>query len=182
MNIRLKLAKVYIPPHLKRKKLANLFRRTGWAFQTEIPPLKGLNRKAMLQEYALFTKERAEKALRKSQDAEAARARMFQTAYELGQQTATSLKVSTREEFVVAAGLLYRILDIDFRGDARGGIAIRKCYFSQHYSPEVCRLISALDEGILAGLAGGGRLVFSQRLTEGKDCCRADFIFSEQTS
>ena len=32
--------------------------------------------------------------------------------------------------------------------------------------------MSAMDEGIVDGLCGG-RLVFSQRLTEGADCCRA---------
>jgi len=182
MNIRLTLAKVYLPASLKRNKLAELFRRTGWAFQTETPPLKGLTWRAMLQEYALFTKEQADKALRKSQDADLARARMFQTACELGHQTGKSLRISKRDEFMAAARILYRILDIDFRGDAGGDITIRKCSFSRYYSPEVCRLVSALDEGVLAGLAGGGRLVFSQRLTEGQDCCRADFSFEERTS
>ena len=182
MNIRLTLAKVCIPASLKRKKLAELFSRTGCALQTETPPLAGLTRKAMLQKYALFTKEQAEKTLRKSQDADRARSRMFQTAYELGGQTRKSLNISGREEFMAAARILYRILDIDFQGDARGEIIIRTCFFSQSYSPEVCRLMSALDEGILAGLAGGGRLVFSQRLTEGKDCCRAGFSFDKRTS
>jgi hypothetical protein len=182
MNIRLTLAKVFIPAHLKRKKLAELFRRTGWAFQTEIPPLNGLTRKAMLQKYALFTKELAENALRKSQDHDAARARMFQTAYELGHQTGKSLKISTREEFMAAARIIYRILGIDFRGNAGGDIAIQKCFFSRFYSPQVCRFISAVDDGILAGLAGGGTLEFRQRLTEGKDSCRARFIFKERAS
>lgn len=182
MNIRLTLALVFIPAHLKRKKLAELFRRTGWAFQTETPPLNGLTRTAMLQKYARFTKEQAEKALRKSQDADAARARMFQTAHELGHQTGKSLNISTREEFMAAARILYRILGIDFRGNAGGDITVRKCFFSKFYSPQVCRLISALDEGILAGLAGGGMLEFTQRLTEGKDGCRARFIFKERVS
>jgi len=182
MNFRLALAKAYLPPFLKKEQLAELFRRTGWALQAETPPFEGLTWKAMLQKYALFTKEHAEQILRKGQDADLARARMFQTAYELGHQTGKNLRITKQEEFMTAAGILYRILDIDFQGGARGDIIIRKCYFSRHYSPEVCRLMSALDEGALAGLAGGGRLVFSQRLTEGKDCCRADFSFEERTS
>ena len=51
-------------------------------------------------------------------------------------------------------------------------VTIRRCFFAAHYPPEVCRFMSAMDEGIVAGLCGG-RLVFSQRLTEGADCCRA---------
>ena len=32
-----------------------------------------------------------------------------------------------------------------------------------------------LDEGIAAGLSGGGKLTFSQRITEGKPQCEASF-------
>ena len=35
--------------------------------------------------------------------------------------------------------------------------------------------MSAMDRGLLAGLAGGGDLIFSQRITEGYTCCRARF-------
>ena len=40
-------------------------------------------------------------------------------------------------------------------------------------------LVSGLDEGLLAGLAGDGRLVFTERLTEGADRCRARFVAEE---
>jgi hypothetical protein len=36
-----------------------------------------------------------------------------------------------------------------------------------------------LDAGLLAGLSDGGRLVFSQRITEGYACCRARLWVSE---
>ena len=74
---------------------------------------------------------------------------------------------------------MYDAIGVDFRGDAAGVVTVSRCYFSDVYTPEVCRLVSALDEGLLAGLAGGGRLTFSQRLTEGAVCCRARFEAEE---
>ncbi|MCJ7486279.1 MAG: L-2-amino-thiazoline-4-carboxylic acid hydrolase [Candidatus Aminicenantes bacterium] len=105
------------------------------------------------------------------------RQRLFNEALRLGREIARELGVSTFQEAMTAARILYRGLKIDFRGDRQGDIVIRRCSFSRHYSPGVCRLMSALDAGILSGLAGGGELEFAQRLTEGADCCRAHFSF-----
>jgi hypothetical protein len=69
--------------------------------------------------------------------------------------------------------VLYRMLDIDFRGDARGDVVISRCYFSSFYSGQVCGVMSAMDWGLLAGLANGGELAFSSRITEGESFCRA---------
>jgi hypothetical protein len=73
--------------------------------------------------------------------------------------------------------LVYKIIRIDLQGGPEGHILIRKCFFSHYYSYEVCRVISSLDEGLLAGISGGGRLKFDQRITEGHDCCRARLLF-----
>ena len=80
---------------------------------------------------------------------------------------------------MAAARILYRALEIDLRGDEDGAIVVRRCAFSPRYSPEVCGLMSAADAGLLAGLAAGGRLAFSARLSEGADSCRARFTFPE---
>jgi hypothetical protein len=74
---------------------------------------------------------------------------------------------------------LYGLLHIDFQGDFSGNITIKKCYFSSYYSKEICQLISALDEGIAAGLSGGGKLSFFQRITEGQPCCQGRLIMPE---
>jgi len=74
-----------------------------------------------------------------------------------------------------AARLLYGTMGIDFRGSDDGNILIGKCAFSDFYESRTCALISALDEGLLAGLAGGGRLEFSERITDGQSRCRARF-------
>jgi len=61
-------------------------------------------------------------------------------------------------------------------------VTVKRCYFSQFYSGSVCDLISALDDGVFSGLSGGGRLVFSERLTEGNACCRAKLRLGESGS
>ena len=67
----------------------------------------------------------------------------------------------------------YQVIGIDFAGTADGRVRIARCGFAAAYSPAVCRLIGALDAGLLAGLSGGDRLAFSQRITEGAPCCLA---------
>jgi hypothetical protein len=74
---------------------------------------------------------------------------------------------------MAAARMVYGLLDIDLRGTRDGRITVRRCAFSDVYSAEICRLISALDAGLLAGLSGGDRLEFTQRITEGAPCCLA---------
>lgn len=81
------------------------------------------------------------------------------------------------EQFVVA---LYRGIGITLEGQLPGTLCFRRCFFSSYYTPAVCLAASALDEGIMRGLAGGGRLRFEQRITEGCACCRATFL-SEHT-
>lgn len=80
---------------------------------------------------------------------------------------------------------LYRAIGIDFAGELRGElpgglpreVVIGRCFFSRFYSEGVCRLISALDSGVAAGISGGGQLEFYQRLSEGHECCWAQFRF-----
>jgi hypothetical protein len=63
------------------------------------------------------------------------------------------------------------MLAIDLSLDAGGGVTVRRCSLADRYTPEVCRFMSAMDEGLVAGLCGG-RLAFSERLTEGSGRCR----------
>ena len=67
--------------------------------------------------------------------------------------------------------MVYGLLDIDLRGTRDGEITVRRCAFSDSYSAEVCRLVGALDSGLLAGLSGADRLEFTQRITEGAPAC-----------
>ena len=105
----------------------------------------------------------------------AAEARLRENGRAFGRRIRKLLRVETGAEAMAAARILYRAVGIDFAGEPGGDIAIRRCYFADRYSREVCRLVSALDEGVLAGLHGGGRLEFRARITEGAPACLAIF-------
>ena len=179
MNGRLFLARLYLPAGLRKRKLEELLLLTARAFDAPPPSTRGLSGEERLQKFAEFSREMAEKTLASPSRSAAAERRLFDGARQIGQEIGRTLHVSTREEAMAAARILYRCLEIDFRGDPGGDIIIRSCYFSRLYSPEICRLMSFLDAGILSGLAGGGGLEFTQRLTEGRDCCRACFSFKD---
>lgn len=76
------------------------------------------------------------------------------------------------EQFIIA---LYQNIGIQLEGHLNGQLCFRRCFFSQYYTPVVCLAASALDDGIIRGLTGRGRLTFQQRITEGCKCCLATY-------
>jgi len=156
---------------VRRKKLEALFAATADAFQTPQPSTRGLALDECLRQYALFTRQQADDAIRRHGEAEV-RQRLYRNALQMGRQLRNDFRISASQVMSVGA-LVYRLLGIDFHGEPGGNIVIRSCFFSKYYSGEVCRLISGLDEGLLVGLAGGGKLNFRQRITEGHECCLA---------
>jgi hypothetical protein len=98
---------------------------------------------------------------------------MWRNAYALGESLRRRLGVRTRIEALRAARVAYRMIAIDLRADERGDVVADRCAFAAWYSPGVCRLMSSLDAGLIAGLTDGGRLTFSERITEGKPRCLA---------
>lgn len=172
MNLLVRTIQVHVPAFIRRKKLLELFDLTAAAFRGEAPVLEGLGYEECLLQYAQFTRQEAEKAIQQGCDREA-KGRLYQSALQMGQNLRKSFRISTTADAMDMARILYRGLRIDFSGTSQGEITIRRCFFSQFYSSVVCDVISALDSGVMAGLAGGGQLVFSQRITEGKDCCKA---------
>jgi hypothetical protein len=179
MNWRLKLAGLGLPAFLKKQKLRTLAGLTARAFQVAEPELQASSYKARLKQYAEFTKIAAENTLGRQELADNPQKWLFEEARQFGAKLRGSFRVRNLEEAIEAARIIYRAIGIDFRADLRGEVRIRSCFFSRFYSPEICSLISSLDEGLLAGLFGPGEMRFSQRLTEGKAGCRATFIFKE---
>jgi len=189
MSLNLFLARRCVPAWIRRRKLDELLRLTARAFEAPPPPVRGLPFEDALQKYAEFSRDLAARLLEGTERADPSwsaqgrqakvMGRLFVEAYRFGQEIRDDLGVFTPKDVMEAARVLYRGLDIDFQGDVGGGIVIRECYFSRFYDPRTCRLMSSVDEGVLAGLAGGGRLEFTARLTEGSDCCRAGFSFPE---
>jgi hypothetical protein len=176
MNVRLKVFGILRRSFIGKRKLLRLFRLTASAFRTDVPPLRGKSYEECLREFRRFTAEESEKSFVRGDAGEVNKA-LFRNARGFGEGMRRSLRLKSAADVMAAARLLYGALGIDFRGRTGGGIVIEKCFFSQVYSPRTCELISALDRGIMAGLANGGDLRFTQRLTEGSACCLADFKF-----
>jgi hypothetical protein len=172
----LKIAQWYIPARLKKRELKKLFNITSEIFGCAAPSIAGLSFEESIARYAQFTRALVDQShegpdtLKRIQDA------LFQQAYEFGNTYRKIFRVSTMHEAMDAGKILYRILGINFQSTAVGRIEILSCVFSTYYSASTCNVMSFLDAGFMAGLSGGGRLTFSQRITEGYHCCRAQFI------
>jgi hypothetical protein len=153
--------------------LGALFRATARAFGRQPPQLAGLDAKACVARYAAFTQSAAEALLRKGGDVDAVRERLYMSAYRLGRACRWASRARTVEEALALARALYGALEIDLRRDEKGEVLIQHCSLSSTYSPDTCRLMSAMDKGLLSGLSAGGALVFTARITEGQPSCRA---------
>lgn len=101
--------------------------------------------------------------------------RLFRDAARLGAKIRRLSGLTDKRDLQRLVFLLYRNIYITMKGELPGEISVTDCYFSRIYSPEQCRLMSFVDSGIISGIFGGGRLRFSQRITEGCECCMAAF-------
>lgn len=176
MGILLRASTLYVPGFIKLRQLRELFKITAKAFGTPMPSLSGLGLDACLEQYALFTRENANTTIAHKAEIPT-KDHLYQGAYGLGCKIRAEFRINTLEEALRMSELVYKIIRIDLQGGPECRILIRKCFFSRYYSGEVCRVISSLDEGLLAGISGGGKLRFDQRITEGYDCCRARLSF-----
>jgi hypothetical protein len=179
MNLLVKLLELHTPGIVKERALRALFEGTAAAFRCPPPPREGRTYEERLAAYARFTAEQAERAIQAGDDLEGLRDRLFQQASSLGRRLRGALGIADNRDVLDLGRVLYRAIGIDLRGDAGGEVTIGRCFFSDHYTSGVCRVVSALDDGLFAGLSGGGRLVFRQRITEGYDCCKARLIPAE---
>jgi len=101
--------------------------------------------------------------------------RLFRAAYLTGRRVRRLTGFTQSEDISRLTFWLYRNIRIAMTGTIPGKIMVRGCYFSRYYSPEDCRKMSCVDSGIISGLCGGGRLIFTKRITEGCTLCTAYF-------
>jgi hypothetical protein len=183
VNLLAHLLRLHVPSPLKQEVLAALFEATAAAFAEPIPDLDGLPFEERLTRYAEFTHDAVMRAIADGRDLPAIERRLHAGAYGLGRRLRRLLGVDqTDTAQVMAVGrTLYGVIGIDLRGTSDGEVTVGNCYFSRFYAPETCRVISALDAGLFAGLSDGGQLVFSQRITEGHPCCRARLFAREDS-
>jgi hypothetical protein len=180
MNLALSILELYIPESMKRKMLTGLFDITSRAFRAAPPQVKGLSVADMLEAYAVFTQEEAEKILAGGQDLKTVKTRLYGPALALGLKLRKRFRLKHPEDVMRMCKILYKTLGISFEGGVNGEVTIAHCFFSRSYTDRICRVISSLDEGVAAGLSGGGKLDFYQRITEGRDCCKARFVWKEE--
>lgn len=179
MNIALRLIELYCPGFIKKKKLIELTTISARAFQCEAPQYQGLAFDQCLHHYARFTKEQVERFLNNSVNIDALKARLFQEAFQLGQELRKDFRIVDPDQVMVMMKIIYHLLGIEMRAISGTEVLIEHCFFSQYYCAQVCEVISALDQGLAAGLSDGGELSFYQRITAGRKCCKAHFKVKE---
>ena len=85
-------------------------------------------------------------------------------------------QLKTEAEGLAAARVLYGAIGIDFRPGRARDIVVPSCAFAPAYGPQVCRLMSSMDSGLVAGLTGADGIRFTERITEGAVACRAPVV------
>jgi hypothetical protein len=172
VGLALTISELFVPPTFKKQGLGRLFKATADAFQVGTPLTNGLTFEETLRMYAEFTREQSDRWMSKGKT-EGLQARLFANAFRMGSECRHRFDLDNLEEVMRMGRVIYRLIGIDFRGKLDGDVVVNRCFFSAYYSSEVCQLVSSLDDGLLAGLSGGGRLRFSTRITEGYPCCKA---------
>ena len=151
---------------LRRCQLQILMNVTAGAFRARSHIILHLPARKALKVYGLFTKKCMEQTKADS-------GRLYAVSWKLGRLIRLLSGLSAPEELQKLVFLLYRNIGIRMKGRLPGEIIIDKCFFSHIYTPSECALIDAMDRGIVEGICGGGMLIFTQRITQGCDNCRA---------
>lgn len=168
------LLELYTPNFIQRMILFRLTTLSAVSLQCPFGPVQGRSAREMLENYARFTADAVNRELSQNGDPSVVKNRLYQEAFQAGQAFRLRFGVTARDEVIRLMRFLYRVIQIEFQSDAQGnGIVISKCFFSRFYSSEVCRVMSALDQGLAAGLSSGERLEFGERITDGYPVCRA---------
>ena len=153
----------------RRIELQQLMNLTARAFGTSSRRIWTLPCDQALQAYAEFTRDNMQEM-----PTDALVQKMNDEAFRMGCRLRRVLRLRRQTDIERLTIELYRHIGITLEGHLPGHLCFRQCFFSHYYTPSVCLAASALDEGIMRGLmGGGGRLRFEQRLTEGAPCCEA---------
>ena len=117
-------------------------------------------------------------ALGRKEAVRAGREAMFPVGVELGKEARKRLGVGLgAEDLEVAATALYRALGIDFtlekHADGTMMMRVHRCALRGYYTDDACEILSAADEGVVAGLNPKYSMRFEQRMTGGSVECLA---------
>ena len=159
----------HTPEWVRSLEIQILSDLTARAFQVPDRTLWNKPAELALRQYAAFTVSCMEE---READPDA----LFREAYAVGSRLRLLTGFSGKQDAERLVFYLYRNINITMVGNLPGEITVPDCCFARFYTPRQCAVMSAVDAGIIAGICGGGRLRFSQRITEGCGMCRADFI------
>jgi hypothetical protein len=176
MKSLIRILVTFAPEAIKRRELRRLFSVTASGFGSPVPALAGLSFDQCLMEYARFTRTESLKLCTPGASCEDACKRLFSGGESLGRRVRKMCRIASLEEAVCAMSILYSTIGIRAGSNEESAMDITSCYFAGIYSPEICSIMSSLDDGIFAGLSGGGRLRFGKRLTDCSDRCSAAII------
>lgn len=96
---------------------------------------------------------------------------LYNKAFRLGQRLRSCLTCRSNEALTSLTFQLYRNIGICMEGNFPGKVIVSKCHFCHYYSPQICGVASLMDSGVICGLFGGGKLEFSERITDGHQNC-----------
>jgi hypothetical protein len=197
MTLRVNLFRRLLAGIYRRSLLDHLSQATADAFGIDASDWRGSPFKDRLTAYAEYTAAEAARMMgpgapaADGRTADVVKERLYRNAADLGADLRRRLGIRGAQEALLVLGLLYRQIGIDMRGCVTGGggtgdastgpsstsgrtdIQVTRCLFADHYSESTCRVMSAMDAGVVDGLFGGASLEFSQRITDGSPCCTA---------
>lgn len=173
MNLRLLLLRLHVPASVRRAALRDLIGATARAFEQQAPDTERLTEPELMATMIGCSRSWAEGAIRAGVDLDRLDHRMFREASDLGRRARQHLHVASEADGLAAARILYGVIGIDFRPLGTREVSIPRCAFARAYVPEVCRVLSSMDSGLVAGLTGARGLRFTERITEGAAACHA---------
>jgi hypothetical protein len=199
MGLRLRFLYWWTPNFVIKRELANLSNQTTVALQklltTYTPQQKtfdnqSLSSKGVKEQRAAMARthtrmvEALTAAIGHDKAVMLGREALFAVGLELGRQTRSKLGVGeSPADLIKTSKILYRILGIDFHiewQDQSNAVAvIERCALAEQYSKLTCEVLSATDEGVIAGLQPNVKMKFQEYITGGCANCRASINFKQ---
>lgn len=104
-----------------------------------------------------------------------ARETLYQVGLKLGREARERLGVTDNiDDLIKAATILYKVLGIKFHINKDEDILIiYKCSLTNYYTSLTCKILSAVDEGVVHGLNTKMTMKFKERITEDAENCIA---------
>jgi len=175
VSLLLRLAGLGLPAALRRRKARELYALTAGCFGVSWPSGGPPGPGSELERFAVLTRGLVDKFRAEGKPLAPVKADLRGRALAFGRNLRRSFRVRHPGDAVRLLRLAYAAVGIDLRAGEGGAITVSRCFFSRHYTPETCRVIASLDEGLMAGILGEGGLEFTCRITEGHKECRAVF-------